>query len=73
MTLKELCYKISMSIGIEIATQDYYNGRETIVYNARQYENSTIQMREMLRTYGEYDVRFIDIHKENTLFIIITK
>lgn len=73
MTLKELCYKISMSIGIEIVTQDYYNGRNTIVYSTRQYENSTIQMRETLRVYGEYDVRFIDIHSENTLFIIITK
>lgn len=73
MTLKELSYKISMSIGIEIATEDYYNGRETIVYHKRQYENNTIEMREMLRTYGEYDVRFIDIHTENTLFIIITK
>lgn len=73
MTLKELSYKISMSIGLEIATQDYYNGRETIVYHAHQYENNTIEMREMLRAYGEYDVRFMDIHTENTLFIIITK
>lgn len=73
MTLKELCYKISMSIAFKVAVKDYYNGHETIVYHAREYENSTIQMREMLRTYGEYDVRFIDIHSENTLFIIITK
>lgn len=73
MTLKELCYKISMSIGIEIVTQDYYYGRETTVYRARQYTNNTIQMREIMRTYGEYEVRFIDIHSENTLFIIITK
>lgn len=73
MTLKELCYKISMSIAFKVAVKDYYNGRETIVYHTRQYENSTIQVREMLRTYGEYDVRFIDIHSENTLFIIITK
>lgn len=73
MTLKELYYKISMSIGLEIATQDYYNGRETILYSARQYENSTSRMSETLRAYGDYDVRYIDIHKENTLFIIITK
>lgn len=73
MTLKELSYKISMSIGLKIATQDYYNGRETVVYHARQYTNSTIQMREMLRAYGEYEVRYIDIHTENTLFVMITK
>lgn len=73
MTLKELCYKISLSIGIEIVTQDHYYGRETTVYHARQYTNNTIQMREIMRTYGEYEVRFIDIHSENTLFIIITK
>lgn len=73
MTLRELSYKISMSIGLKIATQDYFNGRETIVYYARQYENSTIGMRDVLRTYGQYEVRFIDIHTENTLFVMITK
>lgn len=73
MTLKELSYKISMSIGLKIATQDYYNGRETIIYHAHQYENNTIEMRDVLRTYGQYEVRFIDIHTENTLFVMITK
>lgn len=72
MTLRELSYKISISIGIEIVKQDFYNARETIVYSARQYENNLKQLRAILTTYGEYDVRYIDIHKENTLCIIIT-